>query len=171
MTNPHITLVLGGARSGKSIFAERLAVESGLSRVYLATAEAFDTEMEERISRHKQDRGPGWKTVEEPVDLSQALTIHAREERVILVDCLTLWVSNLMGQEADINTAFDTLINSVNELKGSVIFVSNEVGQGIVPDNKMAREYRDHAGRLHQRLAEKADRVYFITAGLPQILK
>ena len=171
MSKPLITLVLGGARSGKSRFAESLALDSGLSLLYLATAEAFDTEMEQRISRHRQDRGPAWTTVEEPIDLTKTLEAHATEETLILVDCLTLWLSNLMGREAEIDAAFDEFMDAVGGLKGPVIFVSNEVGQGIVPDNEMARQFRDHAGRLHQRLAETADRVYLVTAGLPQKLK
>lgn len=171
MRKNNITLVLGGTRSGKSSFAEGLAFDSGLSRCYLATAEAFDSEMEQRISRHQQDRGPGWTTIEEPVDLTKTLKNHSNGTTVILVDCLTLWLSNLMGRDADIDAAVDELIEKVDGLKGPVIFVSNEVGQGIVPDNRMARKFRDHAGRLHQRLAQKADTVYFVTAGLPQKLK
>lgn len=171
MSKAHITLVLGGARSGKSSFAENLAIQSGLSRVYLATAEAFDQEMKNRISRHQEERGSGWTTIEEPVELVQALKNNANENAVILVDCLTLWLSNLMGQDMELNAAFSEFFDCLEELEGSVIFVSNEVGQGIVPDNKMARDFRDMAGRLHQMLAEKANDVYFITAGLSQKLK
>ncbi|TNE37392.1 MAG: bifunctional adenosylcobinamide kinase/adenosylcobinamide-phosphate guanylyltransferase, partial [Alphaproteobacteria bacterium] len=164
---PKITLVLGGARSGKSHFAENLARESGLPKVYLATAEAYDAEMETRIQRHQQDRGPDWTTVEEPIDLATMLQKHSLENNIILVDCLTLWLGNLMGRGSDIMAEFDRLLAILDELKGPVIFVSNEVGQGIVPDNALAREFRDCAGRLHQRLAAKAERVYFITAGIP----
>ncbi len=171
MRKAHISLVLGGARSGKSRFAEDLALKSGLSRCYLATAEAFDQEMENRISRHQEDRGLAWQTIEEPVELVQALTKHSSENTVILVDCLTLWLSNLMGRNMEIGPAFSKLIGCLDGLEGQVIFVSNEVGQGIVPDNKMARDFRDEAGRLHQMLAEKANDVYFITAGLSQKLK
>lgn len=171
MSDAQITLVLGGARSGKSSFAEGLVVESGLPRIYLATAEAFDQEMEQRISHHQRDRGPDWHTVEEPIELAKALKTHSDTKTIILVDCLTLWLSNLMGREQDIPSAFLELIESLDELKGPVVFVSNEVGQGIVPENKMAREFRDHAGRLHQLLAKKARHVYFVTAGLSQKLK
>jgi adenosylcobinamide kinase/adenosylcobinamide-phosphate guanylyltransferase len=171
MSKAHITLVLGGARSGKSRFAEDLAFKSGLSRCYLATAEAFDPEMENRISRHQEDRGPDWRTIEEPVELVQALKDNAHKSTVILVDCLSLWLSNLMGRDKELSSTFSEFIECLADLEGSVVFVSNEVGQGIVPDNKMARDFRDEAGRLHQMLAEKANDVYFVTAGLPQKLK
>ncbi|MDF2366116.1 bifunctional adenosylcobinamide kinase/adenosylcobinamide-phosphate guanylyltransferase [Sneathiella sp.] len=166
-----ITLVLGGARSGKSRFAENLAIESGLSRLYLATAEAFDQEMERRIAQHQEDRGSGWDTVEEPVKLQGTLEDHSAEDRVILVDCLTLWLSNLMTGDQPIEEEFKKLTATLGTLPGPVILVSNEVGQGIVPDNTLARAFRDHAGRLHQQIAEIADEVYFITAGLSQKLK
>ena len=166
-----ITLILGGARSGKSGFAESLVDKTGLDKVYLATAQAFDAEMESRISQHQLDRGTGWETAEEPINLVAALNEYSKEYNIILVDCLTLWLSNLMGHDADINAAVDHLVDSLDTLPGPVVFVSNEVGQGIVPDNKMAREFRDYAGRLHQRLAARAETVYFVTAGLPQKLK
>lgn len=154
--NANITLVLGGARSGKSRFAERLATESGKALCYMATAEAHDNEMRDRIQLHQTSRGPGWKTIEAPLDLAGQLQHASREDTVILVDCLTLWLSNLMGQEQDINKAFDELLASFDNLSGPVILVSNEVGQGIVPDNALARAFRDHAGRLHQRIAAEA---------------
>lgn len=166
-----ITLVLGGARSGKSRYAEKLAIESGLSRVYLATAQAFDGEMENRIARHQEDRGSDWKTVEEPLNLSCALVTHSAQDRIVLVDCLTLWLSNLMASERPIEEEFKQLIDTIRALPGPIFLVSNEVGQGIVPDNALARAFRDHAGRLHQQIAEIADEVYFVTAGLPQKLK
>ncbi|MCC3304477.1 bifunctional adenosylcobinamide kinase/adenosylcobinamide-phosphate guanylyltransferase [Sneathiella sp. HT1-7] len=166
-----ITLVLGGARSGKSRCAENLAIESGLSRLYLATAQAFDSEMENRIARHQEDRGSGWKTVEEPLDLSGAIITHSAKGRIILVDCLTLWLSNLMASNRPIKEEFEQLIDTIKALPGPLVLVSNEVGQGIVPDNALSRAFRDHAGRLHQQIAEIADEVYFITAGLPQKLK
>ncbi len=171
MSKAHITFVLGGARSGKSRFAEDLAIKSGLSRCYLATAEAFDPEMENRISRHQEDRGPDWRTIEEPIELVQVLKDNAQKNTFILVDCLTLWLSNLIGREKELCTAFSEFIECLEDLEGSVVFVSNEVGQGIVPDNKIARDFRDEAGRLHQMLAEKANDVYFVTAGLSQKLK
>jgi adenosylcobinamide kinase/adenosylcobinamide-phosphate guanylyltransferase len=167
----NITLILGGARSGKSKFAEKQALQSKRQRIYLATAEAFDAEMQNRIARHQEDRGDGWATIEEPVDLGGALINHSSVNNIILVDCLTLWLSNIMGRDLTIEQEVDKLLAAIKTLSGPVIFVSNEVGQGIVPDNALARAFRDHAGRLHQRLAERANSVYFVTAGLPQKLK
>ncbi|MBL4906813.1 MAG: bifunctional adenosylcobinamide kinase/adenosylcobinamide-phosphate guanylyltransferase [Sneathiella sp.] len=165
------TLVLGGARSGKSAFAEQLAIESNLTPVYLATGQAFDSEMEKRIAKHQIDRGTHWHTIEEPIELLETLQTESRHDRVILVDCLTLWVSNLMMSDKNLETEFRSLSASVSTLKGPIIFVSNEVGQGIVPDNAMAREFRDYAGRLHQLIASTVESVYFVTAGLSQKLK
>ncbi|MEP3247399.1 MAG: bifunctional adenosylcobinamide kinase/adenosylcobinamide-phosphate guanylyltransferase [Sneathiella sp.] len=166
-----IILVLGGTRSGKSDFAESLARQTSLKRLYLATSQAFDDEMENRIAKHQISRGDDWQTIEEPLDIAHILKKEAAPDRVILVDCLTLWISNLMMAEKDLEQAFSLLCQCLEALKGPVIFVSNEVGQGIVPDNKMARDFRDHAGQLHQRIAAAANSVYFITAGLPQKLK
>ncbi len=168
---PISVLVLGGARSGKSAFAERMAADCGLKKIYLATGRAFDGEMEDRIAKHQQDRGEGWTTIEEPLKLAETLTNNSKPDRIILVDCLTLWVTNLMMAKKNLEAECETLCQCLDNLKGPVIFVSNEVGQGIVPDNKMARAFRDHAGRLHQMIASKAETVYFVTAGLPQKLK
>ena len=167
----HVTLVLGGARSGKSGFSERLATESGLERHYLATGRAYDDEMRERIARHRADRGDGWTTHEVPLELAERLTEIDAPGKVVLVDCLTLWVTNLMMDERDIDAAGATLLRRFENLSGNLILVSNEVGLGIVPDNRMAREFRDHAGRLHQRIAAAADAVFFIAAGLPLKMK
>ena len=166
-----VTLVLGGARSGKSAFAESLVETAEASRLYIATGQAWDDEMRERIASHQSRRGQGWETIEAPLDLAQALADHARPDRPILVDCLTLWVTNLMLGEHDIFRAFDRLAATLPGLKGPVVFVSNEVGLGIVPDNAMARAFRDHAGRLHQLIASLADEVHFVTAGLPLKMK
>ena len=166
-----ITLVLGGARSGKSAFAENLAATSGLPGIYLATAEARDSEMDARIAAHQARRGDGWTTVEAPLDLAGAVDAEARPDRILLIDCLTLWVTNLMMAERDIDAAFDGFCASLEKARGPVIAVSNEVGLGIVPDNAMARAFRDHAGLLHQRVAALAGTVYFVAAGLPQKLK
>ena len=164
--------VLGGARSGKSRFAERMAVESGLERHYIATGRAFDDEMRARIGRHQQDRAEdGWTTHEEPFDLAGTITAVAAPDRVLLVDCLTLWVTNLMIAEGDIDAAGDALAALLPQTAGRIILVANEVGLGIVPENRMAREFRDHAGRLHQKIAAHADEVYFIAAGLPLKMK
>ncbi|MBE7638146.1 bifunctional adenosylcobinamide kinase/adenosylcobinamide-phosphate guanylyltransferase [Sneathiella sp. P13V-1] len=166
-----ITLVLGGARSGKSRFAEKQAHVSGKERLYLATSQIFDEEMKNRVDKHKSDRGSGWITIEEPLDISDVLKKEAAPDRVILLDCLTLWVTNLMMAEQDFKLAFNELVQTLPTLNGEVILVSNEVGQGIIPDNKMAREFRDLAGWLHQDIAAIATEVYFVTAGLPQRLK
>jgi adenosylcobinamide kinase/adenosylcobinamide-phosphate guanylyltransferase len=165
------TLVLGGARSGKSAFAERLVGEAGGARVYLATGRAGDEEMRERIVHHQRQRGPDWQTIEEPLAIVDILRREARNGRAILVDCLTLWLSNLMMADGDVERESAALAACVSKLPGKVVFVSNEVGQGIVPMDKMARDFRDHAGRLHQMMAAVCDEVWFVTAGLPQKLK
>ena len=165
------SLVLGGARSGKSAFAERLVEASGLERIYLATGRAGDAEMRQRIAAHRARRGAGWRTVEEPLDLAGALAAHSGGSRMVLVDCLTLWVTNLMMAEAEIDAAFTALVQCLPRLAGPVLFVSNEVGLGIVPENAMARAFRDHAGRLNQMVAAAAAEVHFIAAGLPLKLK
>ncbi len=165
-------LVLGGARSGKSRFAEANAIGSGLERHYIATGRAFDDEMRARIAKHRQDRvGDGWTTHEEPLDLVGSIAAADAADRVLLVDCLTLWVTNLMMESRDVDAAGDSLADMLASIKGRLIFVSNEVGLGIVPENRMAREFRDHAGRLHQKIAARADEVYFIAAGLPLKMK
>ena len=173
MTSPlhGTTLVLGGARSGKSSFAERLAAETGLVRHYIATGRAFDDEMRTRIDAHKTSRGELWTTHEEPFDLVGRLAAVDAVGCVVLVDCLTLWVTNLMLDERDIAAESERLVASLPALRASVIFVSNEVGLGIVPDNRMARDFRDHAGRLHQKIAAQARDVYFVAAGLPLKMK
>jgi adenosylcobinamide kinase/adenosylcobinamide-phosphate guanylyltransferase len=166
-------LVLGGARSGKSRFAEGLARDTGLEKIYLATGRAWDDEMRARIETHKADRvDDGWTTHEEPLDLIGALKTLDQPDHVILVDCLTLWVTNLMMEEGrDVDADGAALAASLREFQATVIFVSNEVGLGIVPENKMARAFRDHAGRLHQAIAAEAAEVYFIAAGLPLKMK
>ena len=166
-----ITLVLGGARSGKSRHAEGLVTATPGPRVYIATAQIWDEEMADRVARHRQDRGPGWTTVEEPLDLPGALRRHAADGTGVLVDCLTLWLSNLMMADADIPAKTAELLDALAEVQGRVVLVSNEVGLGIVPDNALARRFRDHAGRLHQEVAALATRVVFIAAGLPMVLK
>jgi adenosylcobinamide kinase/adenosylcobinamide-phosphate guanylyltransferase len=162
-----LTLILGGARSGKSAYAEAL-IDAGL---YLATAEPGDAEMADRIAQHRARRGPGWTTVEAPLDLAEALAAHARADRPILVDCLTLWLSNLMLQDRDVDAATSALIDGLPRLAGPVVFVSNEVGLGIVPDNALARRFRDAAGRLNQAVAAACQHVVLIAAGMPLVLK
>lgn len=167
---PALTLVLGGARSGKSTYAESLLAASGQA-IYLATAQAKDAEMSERIRQHRERRGTAWLTVEEPLDLVGALAAHSRPDRPILVDCLTLWLSNLLLRDAPVDGEIDRLVRALPNLTGPVVFVANEVGLGIVPDNALARAFRDHAGRLNQTLAAHCQRVVFLAAGLPLLLK
>lgn len=168
---PDITLVLGGARSGKSRYAESLVERRPGSCVYLATAEAGDAEMAERIARHKARRGERWTTVEEPLDLVGALEGCTRPDRAVLVDCLTLWLSNLLGAGRDVDSECEHLIGALPALGGPVVFVSNEVGLGVVPDNALARRFVDHTGRLHQSLAAAAPSVVVMTAGIPMHIK
>ncbi len=166
-----VTLVLGGARSGKSAHAERLIEATAGAGLYLATAEPGDAEMAARIREHRARRGDRWVTREAPLELAAALVEEARAERPVLVDCLTLWIANLMAAARDVDDECRRLADGLNGLGGPVVFVANEVGLGIVPDNARARAFRDHAGRLNQLLAARADRVVLVTAGLPQVLK
>jgi adenosylcobinamide kinase / adenosylcobinamide-phosphate guanylyltransferase len=166
------SLILGGARSGKTTFAERLALHSGTNPAYLATAEALDSEMADRVASHRAIRGARFTTIEEPLALSHAILKAGTTHDVILVDCLTLWISNMLMGNEDVATAVSELCATLVEFRDAkVILVSNEVGMGIVPDNAMARTYRDLSGSAHQRLAEICDDVYFIVAGLPMVLK
>ena len=165
-------LVLGGARSGKSRFAEAEAMASGLAKVYVATASARDEEMRARIARHRADRADaGWRTLEEPHALAEVLARESTPDRVLLVDCLTLWLSNVMLGNHDPATACDRLAALMPDLAGPVILVSNEVGSGIVPDNALGRAFRDAQGRLNQRMAAACGRVVLVVAGLPLWLK
>jgi adenosylcobinamide kinase / adenosylcobinamide-phosphate guanylyltransferase len=168
---PPVTLVLGGARSGKSRFAESLITATPGLWVYLATGEAGDAEMAARIRHHREQRGEGWITIEETLDLSGALHRAAGEGRAILVDCLTLWVSNLMAAGRDVTAETERLIAALLQVAAPIIFVANEVGLGIVPDNALARAFRDEAGRVNQAVAAAATRVYFVAAGLPLVMK
>lgn len=168
---PRLTLVLGGVRSGKSRHAERLVRASGLAPVYVATAEALDAEMAARIAAHRLRRGPEWRLVEEPLELAAALSEECVAGRAVLVDCLTLWLTNLMVHERPLEAGTERLIRALPALSGALVLVSNEVGQGVVPVAAVARDFVDHAGVLHQRIAERADAVVLMTAGLPQRLK
>ena len=173
---PRVTLVLGGARSGKSRHAEQM-IESAFSdalyedAVYLATAQALDDEMKARIVEHRERRGPAWHTVEEPLDLVGALSANAGLARPILVDCLTLWLANLIGAGRDIDAETAALAARLQDIAAPVVLVSNEVGLGIVPDNASARAFRDQAGRLNQAVADVADHVLFVAAGLAMTMK
>ncbi len=166
-------LILGGARSGKSAFAQHQAAAAGLHVIYLATAQAGgDAEMNERIAHHRADRPADWGLVEEPLALASALQTHAAPDRCLLVDCLTLWLSNLLAAGDDcLDAETRALLNTLPGLPGQVLLVSNEVGQGIVPANPLARRFRDEAGRLHQAVARLCGRVTLVVAGLPLTLK
>jgi len=165
------TFILGGARSGKSRFAENLITDTSLERHYVATGRAWDDEMRARIDQHRADRGPSWQTHEEPLQLAERLAAIDGEGRAILVDCLTLWVTNLMMGERDVAAESAALAAWLPKAKARLVVVSNEVGLGIVPESRMARDFRDHAGRLHQMIAASAADVYFIAAGLPLKMK
>jgi adenosylcobinamide kinase/adenosylcobinamide-phosphate guanylyltransferase len=164
------TLVLGGARSGKTAFAMAAARAAAARPVMIATGQAFDDEMRVRIARHQQDRGDGWVTIEAPLDLHGALAGLAADDAAV-IDCLTLWLSNLIHAQADIGAKAAELLAALAACPARVWLVSNEVGQGIVPDNALARRFGDEAGRLHQILAQAADEVFLIVAGLPLRLK
>jgi adenosylcobinamide kinase / adenosylcobinamide-phosphate guanylyltransferase len=165
-------LVLGGARSGKTAFAERLALHAGSRPAYLATAEVLDREMRDRVTSHQSNRGTRFTTIEEPLKLSHTILRAGAEHDVILVDCLTLWITNLLIANEDVSVAVSELCATLIEFRqAKVVLVSNEVGLGIVPDNAMARTFRDLAGSAHQRLAEVCEDVYFVAAGLPLTMK
>lgn len=170
-SEPSVTLVLGGARSGKSVYGERLAERFGGPMTYLATAEAGDDEMTARIADHRARRGNRWTTVEEPLELADAVTRADKSGGAVLVDCLTLWIANLMAVERDIAAESLRLAECLKAVEGAVVLVTNEVGLGIVPDNADARAFHDHAGRLNQSIAQVAHNVVFVAAGLPMILK
>ncbi len=166
-----LSLILGGARSGKSRFAEDLIANRHPSALYLATAEARDDEMRERIAAHRARRGALWTTIEEPLEIVNRLLTLDDQRQPILIDCLTLWLSNLLGAACDIGYEIERLLAVLPQMKVPIVMVANEVGLGIVPENELARRFRDHAGRLNQRIAARADRVIFMAAGLPLVLK
>lgn len=164
-------LVLGGARSGKSRYAQAHAEAIGGDLVYIATAQAFDDEMFDRIRRHQGDRGSEWRTVEEPLDLAAMIVREAAPGRVLLIDCLTLWASNLLLAERDAEQETADLIAALGCAPGMTILVANEVGMGIVPDNALARRFRDIAGTINQAVANISSEATLIVAGLPLHLK
>lgn len=167
------TLILGGARSGKSALAERLAAATEHPVAYIATAQAHDEEMAARIAHHRARRPAHWQSVEEPLALADALRAHARPGSCVLVDCLTLWLSNLLGADDPARFAREreALLEALPTLPGQVLLVSNEVGLGVVPMGELSRRFVDEAGRLHQALATRCERVLFVAAGLPLVLK
>jgi adenosylcobinamide kinase / adenosylcobinamide-phosphate guanylyltransferase len=168
---PRLTFVLGGARSGKSRYAEGLVMDCTPPWVYVATAEAHDSEMLARIADHRHRRDGRWCTVEAPTDLPGAIAAHGSEGQVVLIDCLTLWLSNIMLAGRDLTAEVQRLVRALGHAAGPIVVVSNEVGLGIVPDNALAREFRDAQGRLNMQVAAIADRAVLIAAGLPLILK
>ncbi len=170
-----VTLIIGGARSGKSAHGEALIEDcragDGAKPLYIATAEAGDGEMAARIRQHKRRRADRWETLEEPLEIARALEANGRPDRAILVDCLTLWLSNLMGKGRDIAVETARLLEALDNLEGPVVLIANEVGLGIVPESALARQFRDQAGTLNQAVARRAERVVFIAAGLPMTIK
>ncbi len=164
-------LVIGAARSGKSRYALGLAEAAARERLYLATAEAGDAEMEERIARHRRERGEGWRTREEPLALAAALHVEARPGRVVLVDCLTLWLSNLLLAGREIEAQVSEFTKVLSELGGPVVLIANEVGAGVVPATPLGRAFRDWQGRLNQATAAACGAVVAVAAGLPTQLK
>lgn len=167
---PCLSLVLGGARSGKSAFAERLITSANRPRTYIATSQPFDEEMETKIANHRESRGPDWHTIEAALHLKPAL-VGVAPNSVVLIDCLTLWLSNQMHGDADIDAEIENLLLVLNTAPFPVVCVSNEVGMGLVPETKLGRRFRDFQGKLNQRIAEQANLVIFVAAGLPLVLK
>jgi adenosylcobinamide kinase/adenosylcobinamide-phosphate guanylyltransferase len=168
-----LQLILGGARSGKSRLAEQTAKETGLSVIYIATAQALDTEMQQRIAHHQQQRPAHWQVFEEPIYLADRLLQCDQANQLILVDCLTLWLSNLLLAEDSAlqQQQIQQLLNVLPQLKSKIILVSNETGLGVVPMGELSRRFVDEAGRLHQNLGQLANKVVFCVAGFPMILK
>ena len=168
-----LQLILGGARSGKSRLAEKLAAESGCAVTYIATSQPLDGEMSERVRHHRERRPVEWALIEEPVELARVLRDNARADACLLVDCLTLWMTNLLMLEDPqrLSAERDALLECLAELPGEIVFVSNETGMGVVPLGELTRRYVDEAGWLHQALAERCQRVVLTVAGLPLTLK
>ena len=164
-------LILGGARSGKSGFAQRQAESLPGELIYVATAKALDVEMADRITRHRAERGARWQTVEAPLDLAKVIGSKSRPGNVLLVDCLTLWASNLIFAENNFAQAINDLTSALAKAPGKIVLVSNEVGLGIVPDNALARRFRDVAGEVNQAVARSVDSAVFVAAGSPMVLK
>jgi adenosylcobinamide kinase / adenosylcobinamide-phosphate guanylyltransferase len=168
---PPVTLVLGGARSGKSRYAECLVESAAAGGIYCATAEAGDAEMARRIAAHRARRGSFWRTIEEPLALAPVIAAEAWPNRPLLIDCLTMWLSNLLLAERPIEGEAEALCAASRVAAGPVVLVANEVGMGLVPETSIGRRFRDAAGRLNQQIAALADRVVFVAAGLPLVLK
>lgn len=164
------TFILGGASSGKSAFAESLVVATAAPKIYVATAQVYDDEMRTKIAAHRDSRGEGWHTIESPMHTGDVLANMAQTE-VALLDCATMWLSNHLLADSDVAAETAALIKAIGACKGRVVTVSNEVGMGVVPDNALARRFRDAQGKLNQKLAASADLAVFVVAGLPLVLK
>ena len=168
-------LVLGGAKSGKSSFALNVCNSLNKKRIFLATAQALDQEMEERIRRHQAERGSGWRTIEEPLKVAEMIDSLDSKNTIILLDCLTLWLNNLYMEHGEdqeaIDKAIEDLARQLEDIRGAVVVVSNEVGMGIVPDNQLSRTYRDTAGYMNQRIARLSGKVVAVLTGIPLVLK
>lgn len=167
---PGVSLVIGGAASGKSAYAETLALGTGRTPVYLATAQAFDDEMQAKLDAHRAARGDGWRTIEEPLDVGRTLAAISGDTAVLL-DCVTMWLSNHLLAENDLDEAEAALMAGLALCPAPVVLVSNEVGSSVVPDNPLARQFRNAQGRMNQKLAARADLVVQVVAGLPNVLK
>lgn len=170
-SRPAALFVLGGARSGKSRYAQARAEVHRGALTFIATAQAFDAEMTDRIARHRADRSERWSTVEAPLELAEAIATHSSPGAIVLVDCLTLWASNLMFAERDVLVECEKLVQAIKASHAALILVANEVGLGIVPDNALARRFRDVAGLINQAIATSADEVVMMFAGIPMTLK
>ncbi len=167
---PDLTFVIGGAASGKSAFAEQLVVSSGKTKAYIATSQVFDDEMRLKVDRHKAQRGPDWLTIEAPLDVAPALTTLT-SDHACLIDCATMWLTNNLLAENDLEQCQRAFLDALKDCAAPVVLVSNEVGQGIVPDNALSRQFREAQGRLNIAIAAQADLVVQVTAGLPLALK
>ncbi|MBL1242217.1 MAG: bifunctional adenosylcobinamide kinase/adenosylcobinamide-phosphate guanylyltransferase [OCS116 cluster bacterium] len=172
-------LILGGARSGKSLFAENLALDlhaenlknsASANLIYIATSPPIDDEMDERINAHKTRRADVWQTIEQPINVAETLATMSAKS-TILIDCLTLWINNLIFKNLNVEQHFDALCQAVVESPANIIMVSNELGMGLVPEDKLSREFRDYQGQLNQLMAQKVDKVAFVVAGLPLWVK
>ena len=171
ITQSNVHLILGGARSGKSGYGESMAKQTDLDVIYVATAQAHDQEMSERIAQHQLDRPKHWLTIEEPLALADVIQAHSKSNSVVLVDCLTLWLMNVMHHELDLAEQVDALLATLEQTPGLVILVSNEISMGVVPMGELSRRYVDNLGRLHQQIAKHAQQVTLMVAGIPMAVK